>query len=155
MSDRVDRANKVIRAAPNRIYQALTSSEKLTQWLAPHGMSATIENFVLREGGGYRMTLTYEEQGRRGKTATNTDVVDVRFVRLSPDCEVKEVATFQSPDPAFAGAMIMTWTLKSAGDATAVEIVCENVPDGIKAADHAAGLRSSLDNLAQHVETHH
>jgi hypothetical protein len=33
-----------------------------------------------------------------------------------------------------------------------VDIRAEDVPDGINAADHAAGLSSSLDNLAAYVE---
>ena len=41
-------------------------------------------------------------------------------------------------------------TLSHAG--TRVDIVAEDVPDGISAEDHAAGLASSLTNLAAHVE---
>jgi len=33
-----------------------------------------------------------------------------------------------------------------------VDIRADDVPDGINAADHAAGLSSSLDNLAASVE---
>jgi hypothetical protein len=32
-----------------------------------------------------------------------------------------------------------------------VEITADDVPDGISADDHAAGLTSSLDNLASYV----
>ncbi|MDA8286335.1 MAG: hypothetical protein M0Z42_24220 [Actinomycetota bacterium] len=33
-----------------------------------------------------------------------------------------------------------------------VMITAHGVPDGVAAADHAAGLRSSLDNLARFLE---
>lgn len=150
---RTDRARKTIKASADRLYQSLTTEDELTQWLPPKGMTAKIENFDLDVGGGYRMTLTYDTPPERGgKASSNEDVVDVAFVRLSPGREVEQLATFQSDDPAFAGAMTMIWTLTPVGDATEVDIVCENVPDAIKQEDHAAGLNSSLDNLAEHVE---
>jgi hypothetical protein len=35
---------------------------------------------------------------------------------------------------------------------TRVDIIADDVPDGISADDHAAGLASSLENLARYVE---
>ncbi len=60
---------------------------------------------------------------------------------------------FASDDPAFAGTMTMTWAVQAVGGGTRVEITADDVPDGISADDHAAGLSSSLDNLARHVES--
>jgi hypothetical protein len=48
--------------------------------------------------------------------------------------------------------MTMTWEVAVAGAGTRVDIVAEDVPDGISAEDHAAGLASSLTNLAAYVE---
>ena len=59
---------------------------------------------------------------------------------------------FVSDDPAYAGTMTMTWEVAAAGAGTRVDIVAEDVPDGISAEDHAAGLASSLTNLAAYVE---
>lgn len=56
-----------------------------------------------------------------------------------------------SDDPAFAGTMTMTWTVRSVDGGTLVEITADDVPDAISAEDHAAGLASSLENLARHV----
>jgi hypothetical protein len=47
--------------------------------------------------------------------------------------------------------MTMTWEVAAVADGTRVEIRAENVPAGISAADHAAGMSSSLANLAEHV----
>lgn len=60
--------------------------------------------------------------------------------------------TFDSDDPAFTGAIRMTWKLTPVPDGTEVTIVCENVPDGIRSEDHDAGLRSTLENLAAFAE---
>lgn len=59
---------------------------------------------------------------------------------------------FISDDPAYAGNMIMTWQVTSVGAGTRVDIVAADVPGGISAADHAAGLASSLAELAAWVE---
>jgi hypothetical protein len=61
-----------------------------------------------------------------------------------------------SPDPVFA-ALTDSDVVDAMGghpvDARSrVDIRADDVPDGINAADHAAGLSSSLDNLAASVE---
>ena len=49
--------------------------------------------------------------------------------------------------------MTMTWTVQADAGGTRVEIVADDVPDGISAEDHAAGLASSLQNLGRFVES--
>jgi uncharacterized protein YndB with AHSA1/START domain len=153
MSGRVDRASKTIHASASVIYRALVDPDGLAKWLPPKGMTATIDNFDLRQEGGYRMSLSYDdpERAQSGKTETNMDVVDVIFAKIVPDREIVQMATFQSDDPAFAGAMTMTWTLTSNNDATEVTIIAEDVPSGIKESDHIDGMTASLDNLAEFV----
>ena len=46
----------------------------------------------------------------------------------------------------------MTWEVTAVDVRSRVDIRAEDVPDGINAAAHAAGLSSSLDNLAAYVE---
>ena len=48
--------------------------------------------------------------------------------------------------------MTITWRLQPAAGGTEVSIICENVPSGIGAEDHATGLASSLENLAAYCE---
>jgi hypothetical protein len=59
---------------------------------------------------------------------------------------------FVSDDPAYAGTMTMTWQVTAVEAGTRVDIVAQDVPDGISPEDHAAGLASSLTNLAAYVE---
>ena len=59
---------------------------------------------------------------------------------------------FVSDDPAYAGTMTMIWEVTAVEAGTRVDIVAEDVPDGISAEDHAAGLASSLTNLATYLE---
>lgn len=46
----------------------------------------------------------------------------------------------------------MRWTIEAVPEGARVTVAAENVPAGISAKDHAAGLASSLENLARLVE---
>jgi uncharacterized protein YndB with AHSA1/START domain len=115
-------------------------------------MTATFERFDPKPGGSYRIVLTYADPtGSPGKSSVDTDIVEGRYVEIVPNDRVVQAVDFLSDDPAFRGTMIMTWSVRSADGGTLVEITADAVPDGISADDHAAGLMSSLDNLADYV----
>ncbi|TDF89176.1 SRPBCC family protein [Paenibacillus piri] len=151
---RIDSASKLIKASPRAIYEAFLDPEALVSWLPPEGMNGHIYEFDAREGGAYRMSLTYveTEHSTLGKTSEHADVVQGRFLELVPDKRIVQLVEFESDDPLFAGEMTMTWSLAAAPEGTEVTIVCENVPEGIQQDDHDAGLRSSLENLARYFE---
>lgn len=151
MPDRVDTASARISAPPHRVYQAFASADALAAWLPPGGMTGTMLAFDFQEGGGYRLRLTYPEPGW-GKSTANTDEVSVRFLRLVPGERIEQAVRFTSDDPAFAGEMHITWLLQADGEGTHVVVRCEDVPPGIVASDHEAGLASTLSNLASFVE---
>jgi hypothetical protein len=46
----------------------------------------------------------------------------------------------------------MTWSLAAAGTGTNVTICADDVPAAVSAEDHAAGMASSLANLATFVK---
>ncbi len=154
MAGRTDRASRHIDAPPATIYRAFIDPEALVSWLPPAGMTGHIKLFEPRPGGRYRMTLTYDapDHSTSGKSSEHADTVEGEFVRLVPDSEVVQRFAFESDDPAFAGVMTMTWKLAPTPDGAEVSIVCENVPEGISAEDHATGLASSLANLAAYCE---
>jgi uncharacterized protein YndB with AHSA1/START domain len=150
---RTDRASRVIAAPPERVFAALVDPEALTAWLPPDGMSGRFERFDARPGGSYRMVLTYADaSGAPGKSTAGSDVVEARFVDIVAGARVVQAVDFVSDDPAYAGTMTMTWEVTAVDAGTRVDIVADDVPDGISPQDHAAGLASSLTNLAAVVE---
>lgn len=150
---RTDRGSRLIAASPQRIWRAFTVADELMRWLPPQGMSGRLDWLDLRPGGGYRMTLTYDDpSGAPGKSTAASDTVEVRFAELVPGERLVQMVDFVADDPAFSGTMTMRWELAPAGEGTLVTITAENVPPGISAPDHEAGLRSSLENLAALVE---
>jgi uncharacterized protein YndB with AHSA1/START domain len=110
--------------------------------------------FDPRQGGGYRMSLTYvgSDHSQRGKTSEHTDVVRARFLELIPDERIVQLIEFESEDPAFAGPMTITWSLADVPAGTEVTVLCENAPEGIRPSDHETGIRSTLENLAAFAE---
>jgi uncharacterized protein YndB with AHSA1/START domain len=149
---RTDAATRVVAAAPDRVYAALTDPDALSVWLPPTGMTGRFQRFDLRAGGSYRLVLTYgDSSDSPGKATADSDVVEARFLDLEPGRRVVQAVEFESDAPVFAGTMVMTWEVSAVEGGTRVTIT-EDVPDGISAADHAAGLASSLENLAHYVE---
>lgn len=121
----------------------------MEQWVPPKNMTATMLHFDFREGGSYRMRLTYKNaEDGRGKTSDDADEVEVRFIRLIDLERIEQAVAFESDDPAFSGVMRMTWTLDPVENGTLVTIRAEDVPPGIRPEDHEAGMNSTLDNLA-------
>lgn len=149
---RTDTASKVIGAAPAVVFAALVDPDALVAWLPPDGMSARFDHFDARPGGSYRLVLTYADAtAAPGKATADSDVVEARFVDIVPGERVVQAIEFVSDDPAFAGTMSMTWSVTPVDGGARVDFTADDVPEGISAEDHAAGLASSLANLADHV----
>jgi len=150
---RTDRVSRHIFAEPGKVYWALTTAEAVEAWLPPAGATGRIDAFAPRPDGAFVMTLIFETtNGTERKSSTNSDVAVGRFIALVPDQLVRQRFSFRSDNPAFAGEMDMTWDLASTPHGTEVSVTAENVPDGIKAEDHHAGMTSSLENLANYLE---
>ena len=147
-------ASRVIGASPQTIYRAFLDPEAVASWRPPQGMNAQIHEFDGREGGTFRMSFAYAgpDHNLRGKTSDHADVFHGRFVELVPGERIVEVVEFESDDPVFAGAMTVTTTFKAVPGGTEVAVLCENVPSGISASDHRAGIGSTLANLASFTE---
>ena len=143
----------MISAEPEDVYAALVNPEALLDWLPPAGMTGTFERFEAHPGGSYRLVLTYTNSSTsRGKTTPDTDIAESHFVELVPGVRVVQAVDFVSDDPSYAGTMTMRWELTEIEGGTRVDITASDVPVGIAAAEHAAGLASSLENLANYLE---
>ncbi len=151
---RIDRAERQISASPDDVYRAFLQPALLERWLPPAGMSGKVHEIDPTDGGGYVMSLYYhrEAPAMLGKTSKHEDRFRVVFDHLEPRRQVVQRVVFDATDPSFEGAMKQTWTLGKVGQKTTVSVVCENVPEAIRPEDHAAGLKSSLRNLAAVVE---
>jgi uncharacterized protein YndB with AHSA1/START domain len=134
------------------VYSALVDAAAIAQWRVPAGMSSQVHEFDAREGGTFRISLTYDALSHAGKSDFRTDTYHGHFVKLVPNEQVVEVFEFETADPALRGTMTMTTTLTRADGGTDVVVVHEGIPDSVPAADNEMGTRMALANLAKFVE---
>src|SRR5687768_11561667 len=120
--------------------------------MVPTGMTSHVHAFDPREGGAFRISLTYDAPTGTGKTTAQTDTYHGRFVELVPNEQVVEVVEFETADPALRGETTVTNTLAEAVGGTEVLAVHDGLPSGLSSADNEAGWRSALAKLAALVE---
>jgi len=94
--------------------------------MVPDQMTSRIHSFDAREGGTFRISLTYDSPTAAGKTSPQTDSFHGRFVKLVPDTQVVQAVEFESEDPAMAGEMRITYTLADTDGGTNLVGVHEN-----------------------------
>src|SRR5215213_6358403 len=133
------------------VYRALLDADAVAHWMVPAGMTSHVHTFDPREGGAFRISLTYDAPTGTGKSTAQTDTYHGRFVTLVPNEQVVEVVEFETADPALQGEMTISFTLIDAGG-TDVVAVHDGLPPGLSIADNETGWRMSLANLAALVE---
>lgn len=130
------------------VYRALIDGDSVAQWKVPSGMTCQVHTFDGREGGTFRVSLTYEVPHRVGKTTSRTDTYHRRFVQLVPDELVVEVDEFETADPALRGEMTITIMLADADGGADLVAVHDGLPAGVPTADNEAGWRGGAGEAA-------
>lgn len=146
------RVRRHVNAPRESVYRALIDANAIAQWKVPTGMTCLVHEFDGREGGAFRISLTYDEPGAVGKTTRHTDTYRGRFVELVPNKRVVEVDEFETTDPALRGEMTITITLSDAHAGTEVIAIHDGLPPGLPVADNEAGWSEALARLAALVE---
>ena len=116
-------------------------------------MTSHVHVFDAREGGPFRISLTYDAPTGTGKTTEHTDTYHGRFVKLVPGEQVVEMMEFETAMDSMRGEMTVTFTLTDADGGTDVLAVHDNLPPSLSPADNETGRRMALDKLAALVET--
>lgn len=142
-----------IGAPPAAVYRALLDAGAVQEWMVPDGMTSEVHRFEAREGGEFRISLTYEGPTGTGKTTAQTDTFHGRFVRLVPDRAVVQLVEFETDDPGMQGAMTISYSLADHDGGTELTAVHENLPAALSPADNELGWTISLGKLARLVES--
>ena len=112
------RIRQHVNAPRASVYSALIDAGAVAKWKVPAGMTAELHGFEGREGGTFRISLTYDAPTGRGKSTAQTDTYHGRFVQLVPNERVVEIDEFETDDPALRGEMTITITLAEADGGT-------------------------------------
>jgi len=146
------RISRRINAPRATVYRALLDAHAVAAWKVPNGMTSRVHEFDAREGGSFRISLTYNTPTGKGKTSPHTDTYHGRFVKLVSNKQIVEVDEFETTDPALLGEMTITFMLAEADGGTDLIAVHEGLPSGVSIADNETGWRMALDKLAALVE---
>jgi len=146
------RIRRHVNAPRAAVYRALIDAHAVTTWMVPDGMSSQVHELDAREGGAFRISLTYDAPNATGKTTAHTDTYHGHFVKLVPNALVVEVMEFETADPLMQGEMTVTYTLSDADGGTDIAAVHEGVPPGVSPADNETGWRMALGKLAAFLE---
>ncbi len=137
------RLHRVLRAPPQRVYQAFLDPPALVKWLPPHGFTGTVHALEARVGGSYRMSFTNLGTGQ-GHTFGG------KYLELVPGERI--VHTDRFDEASLPGEIMVSITLKKVSCGTELHIVQEGLPDVIPLESCYLGWQQSLLLLAQLVE---
>ncbi|MEO8287484.1 MAG: SRPBCC family protein [Chloroflexota bacterium] len=151
---RSTQASQIINGPREAVYGAFLEPNAVARWLPPDGMIGQIHAFNPREGGKFRMSLTYVDGQDRppGKTSEDTDTFEGSFVEMRPYEKIVWAVDFESDQQDIAGRMTITWSFADSDGETEVTALCENIPPGISLEDNELGSRLSLRKLAAFIE---
>ena len=146
------RLTRLIKAPRAAVYAALLDPRSVRSWMVPDSMTSHIHSFDAREGGTFRISLTYNQPTTAGKSSVQTDTFHGRFVKLVQDTEIVQVVEFETNDPALRGEMVISYILTDTDGGTLVIGRHENLPPAVSPSDNELGWSMSMTKLARLVE---
>jgi uncharacterized protein YndB with AHSA1/START domain len=139
------RLKRVIKATPEKVYNAFVDPDVYAAWLPPHGFVGKVHAMDARVGGKFRMSF-YTVNKSWSNTFGGT------YVELVPHKRIVHTDRFETDDPAMQGEMRVTITLTPHAEGTLVEVLQEGIPAGPAASGAPYGWSQSFEKLAQLVE---
>lgn len=95
-SVRSTRVSRHVKAARATVYAALIDANAVAKWKVPTGMTCQMHAFEGREGGTFRISLTYGASTEAGRKTANTDTYRCRFVELVRNGRVVETGWYRT-----------------------------------------------------------
>lgn len=135
--------HRVLRAEPERVYQAFLDPAAMVKWLPPHGFTGNVHHMDARVGGTYKMSFTNFATGQSHSFGGE-------YLELVPPERIRHTDTFD--DPNLPGEMQVSIALEKVSCGTEVNIAQEGIPDMIPAEACHLGWQESLALLALLVE---
>ena len=137
------RLHRVLKAPPERVYNAFLNPDAMAKWLPPNGFTGKVHELDAKVGGKYRMSFTTFGSG-------SSHSFGGEYLELVPGKRI--VHTDRFDDPNLPGEMVTTISLEKVSCGTELSIVQEGVPDVIPAEMCHLGWQESLVLLGKLVE---
>jgi uncharacterized protein YndB with AHSA1/START domain len=143
MSTNTIRLHRVMRATPEKIYQAFLDAEALAKWLPPNGFTGKVHHMDAKVGGTYKMSFTNFTTGKSHSFGGE-------YLELTPHERICYTDKFD--DPNMPGEMRTTVNLNKVSCGTELNVVQEGLPVAIPPEACYLGWQESLRDLAKLVE---
>ena len=82
------RVSTYVNAPPAEVYRLLLDGSSIVKWRVPDGMTGKVHEYDAREGGRFRISLTYTSADQHGKSAAHTDTYSTRLAPTGSGTEV-------------------------------------------------------------------
>ena len=137
------RLHRVLRAKPERVYQAFLDADAMAKWLPPNGFTGKVHKMDAKVGGTHKMSFT-------NFTTGSSHSFGGTYLELVPHERIRHTDKFD--DAGLPGEMHTTISLKKVSVGTEVNIVQEGIPEAIPTEACYLGWQESLTLLAQLIE---
>lgn len=134
---------RVLTAAPEKVFKAFADADALASWLPPYGFTAKVHQMDLKIGGTYKMSFTNFSTG-------NSHSFGGEYLEIVSNELLKYTDRFD--DPNLQGEMITTIVLKKVICGTEIIATQEGIPDAIPVEMCYLGWQESLEKLKKLVE---
>jgi uncharacterized protein YndB with AHSA1/START domain len=139
------RVSRVIKAPPERVFNAFLDAEALGKFLPPAGYTGRFDRADGRLGGKFHGSFTSLDKKDHHEFGGT-------YVELKPFERIVHTDKFDTDHPDLQGEMRITITFKKVPDGTEVTVLHEGIPKAIPVESAQIGWTSSLENLANLVE---
>ena len=137
------RLHRVLRAPPQRVYQAFLDPDAMAKWLPPNGFTGKVHRMDAHVGGSYSMSFTNFASGGGHRFGGE-------YLELLPFERLRYTNRFD--DPNLPGEMQTAVVLRPVSCGTEVDIVQQGLPEVIPLEACYLGWQESLALLASLVE---
>ena len=120
MSTGTVRLQRVLRAAPERIYRAFLEADAMAKWLPPYGFTCKVHHLDARVRGSFRMT--FSNFGTGGSHSFGGE-----YLELVPNERIRYTDKFD--DPNLPGVIQVAVNLRKVRCGTEIQIVQEGIPE--------------------------
>ena len=137
------RLHRVLRATPEKIYNAFLNPDAMAKWLPPNGFTGKVHHLDAKVGGSHKMSFTNFTTGQSHSFGGT-------YLELVPHERIRHTDTFD--DPNLPGQMQTTVSLKKVSVGTELTVVQEGIPSAIPVEGCYLGWQESLILLGKLVE---
>jgi uncharacterized protein YndB with AHSA1/START domain len=135
--------HRILRAPPERVYNAFMVAEAMAKWLPPHGFTCTVHHMDAKVGGTFRMSFT-------NFTTGNGHAFGGEYLEIVANERLQYTDKFD--DPNLPGEMLVTVIFKRVSCGTEINISQAGIPELIPVEMCYLGWQESLEQLAALVE---